>query len=60
MNLEVSVITLVDWHGGTRMQPFNFSQRLFGLQDSSGFKKQCFTIYGCENPGGTFVYQKLV
>ena len=19
-----------------------------------------FTIYGCENPGGTFVYQKLV
>ena len=43
------------------MQPFNFSQRLFGLQDSSKvLKTDYFTIYGCENPGGTFVFQKLV
>ena len=26
------------------MHPFNFPQRLFGLQDSSGFKTQYFKI----------------
>ena len=49
---------------GTRMQPFNIPERLFGLQDSSILLQTVFydfkTIYGCGNLGGAFFYQKLV